>query len=120
MSRADALRIPDYLGHIVEAIERIHRYVAEMDEVGFLNDEKTRDAVIRNFEVLGEAARNLERHHAVYTEAHPDIPWALMVALRNRVAHGYFQVDYALVWKTLHRELPALHADIQALLDGQP
>ena len=51
MSKADKLRIPDYLGHILEAIQRIHRYVEDMDEVQFLEDLKTQDAVIRNFEM---------------------------------------------------------------------
>lgn len=60
MSKADKLRIPDYLGHIHEAIQRIHRYVEDMDEVRFLEDPKTQDAVIRNFEIIGEACRNIE------------------------------------------------------------
>jgi hypothetical protein len=57
MSKADSLRIPDYLEHIVEAIERIHRYVDDMSEAAFMDDNKTRDAVIRNYEIIGEAAR---------------------------------------------------------------
>lgn len=61
MSKADALRrVPDYLAHIVEAIDRIHRYVDGMAEAAFLADEKTQDAVVRNFEILGEAAHNVE------------------------------------------------------------
>lgn len=68
MSKNDALRIPDYLEHIAEAIERIHRYVEDMSEVTFLNDEKTQDAVIRNFEIIGEAAHNIERYHIEYAE----------------------------------------------------
>ena len=55
MSKADKLRVPDYLGHILEAIRRIHRYVEDMAEVAFLDDIKTQDAVIRNFEIIGEA-----------------------------------------------------------------
>lgn len=62
MSKTDTLRIPDYLGHIVEAIERIHRYVEDMFEVGLLDDERTQDAVVRNFEIIGEATRNIERY----------------------------------------------------------
>ena len=56
MSDTDALRLADYLGHIVESIDRIQRYVSELDEQGFLRDEKSQDAVVRNFEILGEAA----------------------------------------------------------------
>ena len=117
MSKADVLRIPDYLEHIVEAIERIHRYVDGLSEAAFLDDDKTRDAVIRNYEILGEAARNLERYHAAFVAQHPQVPWELMVAMRNKVAHGYFQVDYETVWNSIHTDLPPLHQAVKALLD---
>ena len=56
-----ALRVPDYLGHILKAIERISRYTADMDEVAFLNSELVQDAVIRNIEIVGEASNNIQR-----------------------------------------------------------
>ena len=74
MSKTEILRAMDYLGHIVEAIDRIHRYVEGLTELGFLDDEKTQDAVVRNFEVLGEAAHNIENHHAAFAQAHADVP----------------------------------------------
>ncbi len=74
MSRSDALRVVDYLRHIVEAIDRIHRYVLDMTELTFLGDEKTQDAVVRNFEILGEAAHNVEICHAAFAAAHPQVP----------------------------------------------
>ncbi len=117
MSKKDILRIPDYLGHIVEAIERIHRYVEELSEVGFLDDEKTQDAVVRNFEIIGEAARNIERYHQVYAESHPEVPWTFMYAMRNRISHGYFKVDFELVWKTIHEDLPELHELVRQLIE---
>ena len=118
MSKADILRIPDYLGHIVEAIERIHRYVEDMDEVVFLSDEKTQDAVVRNFEIIGEASHNIERYHSAFASEHSEVPWLLMYAMRNRVAHGYFKVDFELVWKTIHEDLPELHNLVHALRDS--
>lgn len=117
MSKADVLRIPDYLEHIVEAIERIHLYIEDMDEIAFLNDQKTQDAVIRNFEIIGEASHNIERYHSAFADAHPDIPWTVVYAMRNRVAHGYFKVDLEAVWKTIHADLPELHAQIKQLLE---
>jgi len=117
MSSADILRIPGYLGHIVEAIERIHEYVSDMDEVAFLADRKTQDAVIRNFEIIGEAARNIERYHAQFATTHPDVPWSVIYTMRNRVSHGYFKVDLEIVWKTLHTDLNELHAQIRKLLE---
>ena len=71
MTKVDILRAADYLEHIVEAIDRIHRYVEDMAELAFLSDEKTQDAVVRNFEILGEAAHNIELHHATIAAAHP-------------------------------------------------
>ena len=61
MSKKDIQRIPDYLEHILEAIERIHLYVDDMTEVAFLMDKKTQDAVIRNFEIMGEASGSQHR-----------------------------------------------------------
>ncbi len=116
MSKADVLRIPDYLGHIIEAIERIHEYVSDMEEVAFLADRKTQDAVIRNFEIIGEAARNIERHHPQFAASHPEVPWSVVYTMRNRVAHGYFKVDLELVWKTIHTDLNELHTQIRELL----
>lgn len=116
MSKSDALRAMDYLGHIVEAIDRIHRYVEDMTELTFLDDEKTQDAVVRNFEILGEAAHNIEIFHAEFAATHPQVPWALMYTMRNRVAHGYFKVDFELVWKTIHADLPELRSQVAALI----
>jgi uncharacterized protein with HEPN domain len=117
MSKSDVLRIPDYLEHILEAIERIDRYLADTDEVTFLNDQKTQDAVVRNFEIIGEAAHNIESYHAAFAAAHPDIPWTVIYAMRNRVAHGYFKVDLEMIWKTIHADLPQLHTQIKKLLE---
>ena len=116
MTKGDILRCMDYLEHIVEAIDRIHRYVGDMTELTFLDDEKTQDAVVRNFEILGEAAHNVELHHAAFAAAHPGVPWALVYTMRNRVAHGYFKVDYELVWKTIHADLPDLRAQVAMLI----
>ena len=116
MKKTDILRAMDYLGHIVEAIDRIHRYVEDMTELAFLEDEKTQDAVVRNFEILGEAAHNIESFHATFANAHADVPWDLMYAMRNRVSHGYFKVDFELVWKTIHTDLPELRRQVAALI----
>ena len=111
MSR-DPQRLPDYLGHILEAIERIQHYVDDIDEVGFLNSKLVQDAVIRNLEVIGEASRNIERVHPEFAAAHPELPLALANDMRNALAHGYFKVDLEIVWKTIQNNLPELHAQI--------
>lgn len=117
MSKADTLRLPEYLRHILEAIERIHRYIEEMSEVAFLNDSRTQDAVIRNFESIGEASRNIERHHPKFAEEHSYLPLGFAYEMRNALSHGYFKVDLGIVWKTIHTSLPKLHAQIKQLLE---
>lgn len=111
MSR-DLQRLPDYLGHILEAIERIDSYVEDVDEVGFLSSKIIQDAVIRNLEVIGEASRNIERAHPEFASAHPELPFALANDMRNALAHGYFKVDLTIVWKTIQNNLPDLHKQI--------
>ena len=116
MSKADALRIRDYLEHILAAIDRINRYVLMMDEADFLADEKSQDAVIRNFEVIGEACRNVERYHSDYAATHQEVPWVIAYEMRNALAHGYFLVDMAVVWRTIQVDLPGMALQVQKLL----
>ena len=119
MSPATPPRLPDYLQHIALAIQRIQRYVAGLSATAFATDDKTQDAVLRNIEVIGEAARNVQRHHADFAAAQAQVPWAVMVGMRNRVSHGYFVVDWDLIWATIQQDLPALYAQINALLIDQ-
>jgi uncharacterized protein with HEPN domain len=111
-----ALRIPDYLGHILRAIERIERYTDDMDEVAFLGNEMVQDAVIRNIEIIGEASNNIQRGDPEFAARHEDIPWLVMYTMRNRVSHGYDKVDLEIVWKTIQGDLPSLYAQIQGAL----
>ncbi|MEO8407758.1 MAG: DUF86 domain-containing protein [Oxalobacteraceae bacterium] len=115
MSKADKLRIPDYLSHILEAIQRIHHYVEDMDEVKFLEDTRTQDAVIRNFEIVGEACRNITLHHPGFAANHPEVPWGFAYEMRNALAHGYFKVDLEIVWTTIHNDLPGLAEQIRSV-----
>jgi uncharacterized protein with HEPN domain len=102
------LRIDD----IAVAIDKIERYTVNMTLADFQADERTVDAVLRNFEVIGEAARNVPEH---VTKANPDIPWAKMRALRNVVAHAYFGVNLPIIWETIVRRLPELRAALESL-----
>jgi uncharacterized protein with HEPN domain len=117
MSKSDVLRLPDYLGHILQAIERIHRYIEDSDEVAFLQDEKTQDAVIRNFEIIGEAANNIKRYHTDFAQLHPEIKLNFAYEMRNALAHGYFKVDFEIVWRTIHQDLPELHEQVRLLIE---
>jgi uncharacterized protein with HEPN domain len=111
MSR-DPLRLGDYLGHILEAISQIQNYCEDIDEVTFLKNRMIQDAVIRNFEIIGEASKNVERVAPEFVSAHPDLPLAFAYDMRNLLAHGYYKVDVAVVWKTIERDLPYLHQQV--------
>lgn len=113
--KKDELRVPDYLGHILQAIGRIGTYTEDLDEVGFLQNEMVQDAVIRNIEIIGEAARNVERHCADFAAKHPEVPWEDVYLMRNRVSHGYFSIDLEVVWMTIQRDIPDLAQQIRSL-----
>ena len=109
----DAQRLGDYLAHMLEAIERIEEYVSDMDEMAFLGNRLVQDAVIRNFEIIGEASNHIEKRFPEFVAKHPELPLSSAYQLRNAVAHGYFKVDFEIIWKTIHRDLPGLYALIR-------
>jgi uncharacterized protein with HEPN domain len=111
-------RIPDYLDHIIEAIKRIRDYATGLDELSFRGDTLVQDAVIRNFVINGEASRKIERESVEFVRDHSAVPWALIYAMRNRFAHGYFNVDLAIVWRTIQTDLPDLDKKIQTIRDS--
>jgi len=70
------------------------------------------DAVIRNFEIIGEASKNIERLAPEFVAAHPELPLAFAYDMRNLLAHGYYKVDVTVVWKTIERDLPYLQQQV--------
>jgi len=107
-------RLADYLLHIIEAIQRIDRYTEDMDEMAFLCNPLVQDAVVRNIEIIGEASNNIEKKHPDFVIAHPEIPLAFAYQMRNAVAHGYFKVDFEIVWQTIQRDLPEFYKNVVA------
>ncbi|MBI2751834.1 MAG: DUF86 domain-containing protein [Burkholderiales bacterium] len=115
MSRANSLRVADYLQHILEAIANIQDYTAGMDVAAFMADRKTRDAVVRNLEVIGEACNNVTKNHPAFAAQHSEVPWGFAYEMRNALSHGYFTVDQAIVWQTIAHDLPKLKGQVLAL-----
>lgn len=109
-------RLADYLGHIVEAIDRIGSYTASASREGFMTDGMMQDAVIRNIEIIGEASRNIMMRFADFAAAHPALPVRAAYQMRNAVAHGYFNIDFDIVWNTVVSDLPGLRDQAAALL----
>lgn len=116
MSKKAYLRVPEYLRHIVDAIQKIDRYTADMTEVTFLNDDKTQDAVVRNLEVIGEASNNILKGYPEFAKQYPNIPLLFAYEMRNVVAHGYHKIDFELVWKTVQMELAGLLTQVEDAL----
>jgi uncharacterized protein with HEPN domain len=102
-----------YLEDIDNAISSITAYSRDMSFTVFSGDRKTREAVILNFIILGEAIKKLPP--AIIAE-YPDIPWKEFAGMRDRLVHDYFQVDAEIVWETIRQDLPLLSTAIKDLL----
>jgi len=100
-----------YLDHIAQAITRIETYVS-VSKKAFMADTMRQDAVIRQFEIIGEAVRRLDD---TVKAARPEIPWHQVVSNRNRLIHGYFQVNLEVLWATATKDLSALAKAVDAL-----
>lgn len=101
-----------YLGHILEAIERILEYTAGGREA-FRGDLKTQDAVIRNLQVIGEAVKKVSSETRV---VHPEVPWKDIAGMRDRVIHDYFGVSLEIVWDVVENHLPPLREKVRRLV----
>lgn len=102
----------DFLNDIVGAVRSIIRFTAGMTLEQYLADEKTRYAVMRGYEIMGEAVRHLPGE---LKDANSDIPWRTMAAMRNRIVHGYFGIDDAILYTTIEAELKPLLPRLEAL-----
>lgn len=102
-----------FVRDILDSIEKIQRYTENLSYKEFVKDTKTIDAVVRNLEIIGEATHKIPGE---IRQKHQDIPWPQIVGLRNRLIHGYFVIDYEIVWVIIKDELPELRSKIQELL----
>ncbi|RLF78916.1 hypothetical protein DRN32_06000 [Thermococci archaeon] len=103
-----------FLQDILESIERIEEYTEGYDFETFTKDRKTVDAVLRNLEIIGEAAKHIPENIRMQ---HPEIPWKRVIGLRNVVIHHYFGVDLSIVWVIIKKQLPELKDAVISLLE---
>ena len=111
MNDRDRLR----LRHIVDAAERIDAYMSGVDRGSFLGNRMLQDAVIRNLEIVGEACVNLSTE---FRAAHAAVPWLKASGIRNRLVHGYFDVDLSVVWQTTKDSIPAFADQVRKILSA--
>ena len=105
------------LNDIFEAIETIEEYVQSFNEETFYRDRKTKDAVVRNFEIIGEAAKQVSSEIKMQ---YREIEWREIGDLRNKIIHEYFGVDYVLLWEIIQLDLPSLKQKIHFLISNFP
>jgi uncharacterized protein with HEPN domain len=103
-----------YLRHIIDAFLQIERYTNGVTYEEFLSNSLLQDAVIRQLEVMGEAARNLS---ADLQNEYPAIPWRQMISLRNRMIHAYFNVNLQIIWEIIQGDIPNLKQDMMRVLE---
>mgnify|MGYP001292001941 CR=1 FL=1 len=101
-------RLPDYLDHIQQAAADARSFVDGLTKEDFLADKRTQQAVIMSLIIIGEAATKVMDGYAEFTQAHTEVPWRSMRNMRNRMAHGYFDINLDVVWATVQDWLPAL------------
>lgn len=95
----------DYLHDMLENAEKALSFVQGMDYDGFCTDDKAVYAVIRAFEIIGEAARQIPES---VRQSHPEIQWREIAAMRNKLTHEYFGVNTKVIWRTVHEDLPVI------------
>ena len=97
------------------AMNRIAEYVQGLSLDAFVSDHRTVDAVIRNFEIIGEASNKIS---AEFKDQYPSIPWAEMYLLSNKISHEYFGIDYEIIWDLITNHLPANIKQIEVILSS--
>ena len=109
-------RLPDYVAHMRQAIADAQSFTESMAQLDFEQDKRTQQAVVMSLIVLGEAATKVMDKHPEFAAQHAEIPWHNMRGMRNRIAHGYFDIDLVVLWDTLQTALPTLKVQLCALV----
>jgi uncharacterized protein with HEPN domain len=105
-----------FLDDIVEACDKIFRYTAGFSQEQFRRDDKTIDAVVRNLEVIGEAAKNVPDE----MRAKIAVDWKKIAGLRDVLIHGYFGIDLEIIWDVVENKLPVLRREVASYVNQLP
>ncbi len=110
MSKSDLV----YIVHIQRSINQIVEYTNGLKEEEFLSNQLIEDAVVRNFEIIGEATKQISKE---FRAKHTGIEWKKMAGMRDKLIHDYIEVDYAIIWATIQDILPDLKKKIQKIIE---
>ncbi len=113
MSKRDHILL---LEDMLDSALKIRRYTNNLDFDSFLNDDKTVDAVVRNFEIIGEAANRIDPD---YRTKNPEVEWKRIRGFRNRIVHDYFGIDYEIVWTIIENNLSDLIDWLEVLINDK-
>jgi len=105
-----------YLEDMFQSMQRIEEYLGDLDFKKFKMTHIVVDAVVRNFEIIGEASRKIPSD---IQEEYPEIPWRKMYGLRNLIAHEYFGIDYEMIWEIAKNNLPQNRKDLQKIIEKE-
>ena len=112
-------RFAGWLEDMLKAARQACGYVEDMPRDAFLADSRTQQAVAMNVLIIGEVAAKLIDRYPERLKAYANVPWVSMKGMRNRIAHGYFEIDMNLVWGTVSRDLPALVEQLTVILASE-
>ncbi len=108
-------RLPDYLDHMQQAATDACGFIEGLTREDFLGDKRTQQAVIMSLIIIGEAATKVMDGYIEFAQTHGQVPWRNMRGMRNRIAHGYFDVNLDVVWDTVQTALPELLQQLLAV-----
>ncbi len=106
----------EFLADTKEAVLRINAYTQDLSYEQFLEDKKTQDAVVRNLEIIGEAAKNISEE---LKKKYPQIRWKDLAGVRDKLIHHYFGVNFDIVWNIVQQELPELLSQLEEILKNE-
>jgi uncharacterized protein with HEPN domain len=113
-------RLPDYLDRMQEAARLACSYVEGLSRADFLEDKRTQQAVVLNLILIGEEATRILKDHEAFVNLHPSVPWRSMKGMRNRIAHGYYEINLDVVWETVQSALPELMKQLTVVRASLP